>query len=114
MPPAWDADRVLTAVAIDRQELLRSAVEVPDRIVYRDFPSETVALNAETGQYFGLNSTAARMLAALEEAGTVAGALALIADWFARPAEELEPDLLETCAALAERGLIVLTPVDGV
>lgn len=97
----------------ERRELLRSAVEVPDGIVYRDFPSETIALNADTGQYFGLNSTAARMLAALDEAETVAGALALLAKWFARPAGELEPDLLEICAALAERGLIVLTPAYG-
>jgi hypothetical protein len=97
----------------DRRELLHSAVEVPDRIVYRDFPSETIALNADTGQYFGLNPTAARMLAALDEAGTVAGALALLAEWFARPARELEPDLLEICTALAERGLLVLTPADG-
>jgi hypothetical protein len=100
-------------VATDRRELLRSAVEVPDRIIYRDFPSETIALNAETGQYFGLNSTAARMLTALDEAGTVAGALALLAEWFARPAGELEPDLIELCEALAERGLIVLTPPNG-
>jgi hypothetical protein len=97
----------------DRRHLLHSAVEVPDRTVYRDFPSETVALNADTGQYFGLSSTAARMLAALDEAGTVSGALGLLADWFGRPARELEPDLLEVCAALAERGLIVLTPGDG-
>jgi hypothetical protein len=107
------ADRVLSAVATERRELLRSAVEVPDRIIYRDFPSETIALNAETGQYFGLNSTAARMLTALDEAGTVAGALALLAEWFARPAGELEPDLIELCEALAERGLIVLTPANG-
>jgi hypothetical protein len=53
------------------------------------------------------------MLTALDEAGTVAGALALLAEWFARPAGELEPDLIELCEALAERGLIVLTPPNG-
>ena len=100
-------------MATDRQELLRSAVEVPDHIVYRDFPSETIALNADTGEYFGLNATAARMLAALDEAGTVAGALALLAERFGRPAEEIESNVLEMCAVLQERGLIVLEPVDG-
>ena len=88
-------------------------MEVPERVVYRDFPGETIALNADTGHYFGLNETAARMLAALSEAETVAGALALLAGWFARPAGELESDLLETCALFEERGLIVLGPADG-
>jgi Coenzyme PQQ synthesis protein D (PqqD) len=97
----------------DRDELLRSAVEVPRRTVYRDFPDETVALNADTGHYFGLNSTAADMLGALDEAGTVADALALLAERLGRPARELEPDLLDMCAVFEQRGLIVLTPADG-
>jgi hypothetical protein len=97
----------------DREQLLRSAVEVPERTVYRDFPGETIALNADTGQYFGLNPTAARMLAALGEAGTVSGALALLTEWLGRAAGELESDLLETCAVLEERGLIVLRRADG-
>jgi Coenzyme PQQ synthesis protein D (PqqD) len=96
-----------------RGELLRSAVKIPERTVYREFAGETVAVNTDTGQYFGLNATAARMLAALEEAGTVADALALLAELFGCPAEEIEPDFLETCARLQERGLIVLDTVDG-
>jgi len=96
-----------------REKLLRASVEVPKRTVYREFPGETVALNAETGHYFGLNPTAAQMLVALEEAGTVAGALTVLAELFGRPAAEIEPDLLETCAVFEERGLIVLVPDDG-
>jgi Coenzyme PQQ synthesis protein D (PqqD) len=97
----------------DRRKLLHSSVEVPDRTVYREFPGETIALNADTGHYFGLNATAARMLAALEEAGTVAGALALLAERLGLPAKEIEHDLLELCSVFQERGLIVLGPADG-
>lgn len=96
-----------------RGELLRSSVEVPERTVYREFPGETIALNADTGHYFGLNATAARMLETLDEAGTVAGALALLAERLDRPAKDIESDLLEMCAAFQERGLIVLGPAGG-
>jgi hypothetical protein len=97
----------------DRDELLGSAVEVPRRTVYRDFPDETVALNADTGRYFGLNSTAADMLAALDEAGTVGDALTLLSQRLGRSERALEPDLLEMCAVFEHRGLIVLTRADG-
>jgi hypothetical protein len=94
-------------------ELLGSAVEVPRRTVFRDFPDETVALNADTGRYFGLNSTAADMLTALDEAGTVRDALTLLSKRLGRSERELELDLLEMCAVFERRGLIVLTPADG-
>jgi hypothetical protein len=83
------------------------------RTVYREFPGETIALNADTGHYFGLNATAARMLEALDEARTVAGALALLAERFGVPPKDIECDLLEVCAVFQERGLIVLGPADG-
>jgi hypothetical protein len=45
---------------------------VPEHVVHRDFQEETVVLNLETGQYYGLNPTARRIFAALIESGSIA------------------------------------------
>ena len=89
-------------------ELLAARVRVPDQVVYRSFPEETVMLNLTTGKYHGLNQTAGRMLETLARSESVAGALAeLTREYEAAPAE-IERDLRDLCAALLERGLIEL------
>ncbi len=91
-------------------ELLVARVKVPQSVVFRSFPSETVVLNLETGKYHGLNPTAGRMLEALAETGSVRGAGELMASEYERPREEVEADLRDLCRALLERGLI---EIDG-
>jgi hypothetical protein len=84
----------------------RLAVRVPDHVVYREFPGQTVALNLQTGRYHGLNPTAAKMLEALREAPTVAAAAERLApEWDVAP-EALLADLLELCEGLESRGLL--------
>jgi len=115
----WRADRQLRstrpsrpgpamiAKLDDRQRLLlRSRVTIPQHVVYRDFPTETVVLNLDTEQYHGLNPTAGRMLAALDRPGTVVDAATTIAEQFSRPQHEVEIDICGLCAQLLERGLI--------
>jgi coenzyme PQQ synthesis protein D (PqqD) len=79
---------------------------IPDRVVHRDFPGETVVLNLETGQYHGLNATAGRMFAALERSGSVGAAATVLAGEFGAPRDRIERDLHELCRALADRGLL--------
>ncbi len=79
---------------------------IPDHVVHRDFPGETVVLNLETGQYHGLNSTAQRMLAALKEADSIGVAAAALVREFGVSHAQIERDLLDLCAALADRGLL--------
>jgi hypothetical protein len=81
-------------------------VRVPGHVVYRSFPSESVMLNLQTGKYHGLNTTAGSMLEALEQAPSIAGAAAVLAERYEQPCELIEGDMLELCAALLERGLI--------
>jgi hypothetical protein len=82
---------------------------VPQHVVYRAFPAETVALDLETGLYHGLNPVAGQMLRALESAPTVREALAEIYKQFPDVARErIEEDLRRLCAELAGRGLLVL------
>lgn len=86
--------------------LLTAKIKVPQHVVYRSFPSETVVLNLETGKYHGLNATAGAMLEALEQAACVRDAAAVLAEGYAQPYDIIERDLCELCQSLLERGLI--------
>ena len=86
--------------------MLQTRVTVPEHVVYRDFPNETVVLNLESGQYHGLNATAARMLEALRESDSVAAARDALARELEQPPDVIERDLLVLLRSLAERGLI--------
>ena len=89
------------------EAILASRVRVPDHVVYRDFPEETVMLNLESGMYHGLNRTAARMVTTLQESATVATAIDSLTAEFQQPRERIEQDVLSLCRTLDERGLIV-------
>jgi hypothetical protein len=82
-------------------------LRVPEHVVYRSFPSETVLLNLTSGIYHGLNATAGRMLEALEQADSFAAAVAIVAQEFGQPPELVEQDMRGLCKALFERGLLV-------
>lgn len=86
--------------------LLASKVKVPQHIVYRSFPSETVVLNLQTGRYHGLNATAGRMLDELKEAHTVRAAAAVLAKSYGQEQSVVESDICDLCQVLLERGLI--------
>ena len=83
-----------------------SRFRIPEHVVHRDFPAQTVVLNLRTGKYHGLNPTAGRMLAALEQSATVAGVARVIADRYGQPQADVERDLCELCARLLDRGLV--------
>lgn len=85
---------------------LDGRLRVPDHVVYRSFPGETVALNLNTGQYHGLNPVAGRMIEVLAQSESLAAAAATLADEYEQPRERIETDLRKLCADLVERGLI--------
>jgi hypothetical protein len=89
---------------------LTSKVKIPQHVVYRSFPSETVILNLNTGKYHGLNATAGRMLEELERAASVRDAASVLAKSYGQTQSVVEHDLCDLCSALLERGLI---EVDG-
>ncbi len=90
--------------------LLSASIRVPQHVVYRSFPAETVVLNLDTGKYHGLNPSAGRMLEALVQASTVRAAADTLAESYRQPLDAIERDLCELCDALHERGLI---EIDG-
>ena len=86
-------------------------VREPQHVVHREFPSETVVLNLETGAYHGLNPTGGRMLEELNRASSVAEAAAKLATAYDQPVEVVERDVSIFCTGLIERGLLTVEPV---
>jgi hypothetical protein len=89
-------------------EILSTRPSVPEHVVYREFVSETVVLNLETGAYHGLNPSGAKMLDTLREAATVAEAADALSEHFGRPLPEIQTDLSAFCLELNDRGLLEL------
>jgi hypothetical protein len=101
----------LTAETTTNSSPLRGAkISVPQHVVYRSFPSETVVLNLNTGKYHGLNGTAGQMLDALEHSATLRQAAGVISEACKQPRAAVERDMCQLCEALLERGLI---EIDG-
>lgn len=99
------ADEV-TRTKSTNESLLEAAVKVPQSVVFRSFPTETVVLNLETGRYHGLNPTAGKMLQALTEAPSVREAAAAVAAEYDTSAATIEGDICDLCQNLLDRGLI--------
>lgn len=100
----------MSSKTLSDPSLLAAGVTVPQHVVHRSFPAETVVLNLHTGTYHGLNPTGGAMFDALGRTGSVRAAAALVAERYDRPQDEIEQDLRELCEALHERGLI---DIDG-
>jgi hypothetical protein len=97
---------VTPETAPSASSLLTAKVTVPQHVVYRSFPAETVVLNLETGKYHGLNATAGRMLDVLKQAACVRDAATELATDYEQDPSIVERDLCELCQSLLERGLI--------
>jgi hypothetical protein len=85
-------------------------VSQPRHVVYREFPSETVVLNLETGAYHGLNPVGGRMLVELHGAPSVGAAANRLATEYGTPLDTMEHDVRQFCVDLLDRGLLVMEP----
>lgn len=88
------------------ETIMRWRVAIPESVVCRDFPEETVVLNLQTGMYHGLNATAARMLRRFTECATVGEAVRRLAEELDQPRPVIQADAAELCRALRERQLV--------
>jgi len=93
-------------ISPDTTSLLEARIRVPQHVVYRTFPTETVVLNLQTGKYHGLNVTAGSILEALENAPCMRDAAAGVAERYDQPQAVVEKDMCELCHLLLDRGLI--------
>ena len=99
---------IVVAGRLSREHVLLARPSVPDHVVYREFVSETVVLNLETGTYHSLNPTGGTMLETLGASATIQDAAVTLADRYSRPLPEIEDDLYEFCLDLHDRGLVEL------
>lgn len=83
-------------------------VVVPDHVVYRQFASEMVVLNLETGQYHGLNPTAGRMLEVLSAHESVGEGVRVLASEFRIDFSRISIDVSDLLDQLVERDLVRL------
>lgn len=90
--------------------LPKARFAIPQHVACRAFPTETVLLNLETGQYHGLNPTGGRMFEVLGECGDLGEAAARLAREFEQPLETVAGDLRDLCAGLVGRGLLEVAP----
>ena len=97
-------------MTFDRHQLQAVRVRQPQHVVHREFPTETVVLNLETGTYYGLNPTGGQMLDELNRAASVAAAAAKLATAYDQPADVVERDVFSFCTGLIERGLLTVEP----
>jgi Fic family protein len=77
-----------------------------EEVVRRAFAEEMIMLNLETGQYYGLNPTAAVMLDKLVAGASPRAAAAEIAAAAHVPTAQVEADIEQLLADLTERRLI--------
>jgi hypothetical protein len=87
-------------------EILTARVTLPEHVVRREFPEETIVLNLRTGLYHGLNATAAAMLEALEDGAPVGETAERLARHFGQPSERVSADLVTLVGTLRERDLV--------
>ncbi len=100
-----------TTRAMERQidvRFMGATVRVPNNVVHRSFPAETIVLDLKVGVYHGLNSVAGRMLELLEELGRVRAVADRLAEEYEHPPAQIQRDLCRVCQELLDRELIEL------
>ena len=80
-------------------------VRVPDHVVYREFPEQSVVLNLERGHYHGLNRSASVMFALLASGETLAAVSQQMSKRYRLSPAQAERDVSRLCESLLERGL---------
>jgi hypothetical protein len=95
------------------QDYLALRVVIPDHVVFRSFPAETVVLNLQTGRYHGLNPAAGRMLELLAETPIVAAAAIRLARERNQPLAQVQASVCELCCDLAPLGLLEVADQSG-
>jgi hypothetical protein len=91
-------------VALGPRPSLR--VRVPDNVVFREFPEQSVVLNLDRGHYHGLNRSGSMMFGLLANGETLAAVADAVSKRYGLSAAQAQLDVSRLCTALLERGLL--------
>src|SRR3954452_2461338 len=100
----------LGEMTVGDDALMQARITIPEHVVIRRFAEESIALNLSSGDYHGLNATAAVMLEELDGGDTPAAVARSISERAGVPLETVTADLLELLRELSGRELV---KVDG-
>ncbi|MGZ4187400.1 MAG: PqqD family protein [Solirubrobacteraceae bacterium] len=89
-------------------------VRVPDHVVFREFPEQSVVLNLDRGHYHGLNRSGSMMFALLASGETVGAVAEAVSERYRLPPAQAQQDVFRLCATLLERGLLERTQPEQV
>lgn len=81
-------------------------VRVPEHVVYRAFPEQSVVLNLDRGDYHGLNRSASVAFALLADGETLGAVAQALSERYRLSSELAHADVSRLCASLLERGLL--------
>lgn len=85
---------------------LNDTLQIPERITFRRVRDEMALLNVDTGVYFGLDETGARMWELLAEHGNLQAVAERMEQEYDVTGEQLRHDLLRLVEELQAKGLI--------
>ena len=81
-------------------------VTVPDFVMFRQLSGESILLNLNNEQYFGLDDVGTRMWLSLTQSGSIEDAYQSLLGEYEVDAQELRRDLTELVQNLSTQGLV--------
>jgi len=81
-------------------------IRLKDSVLVSRVDGEAVLLDADSSEYYGLNSPGTRMLDLLADCGDQETAIQLAAAEFDAPEERIRSDFIALLNALLEKGLV--------
>ena len=88
---------------------LETRLSVPPSLSIADLGGESVVLDPASGEYFGLNEVAARILELAGEQATIGHVVDCLLDEFEVDRDRLTADVRSFVVDLQNRGLVLLT-----
>jgi hypothetical protein len=89
-------------------------VRVPDHVVFREFPEQSVVLNLDRGHYHGLNQSGSMIFALLASGETLAAVADEVSKRYRLSPAQAQRDVSRLCVSMLERGLLEPAEPDSV
>ncbi len=88
-------------------------VSIPDNVLFRELEGESVILDLDSEQYFGLDEVGTRMWQLITEADSIGATIDELVAEYDVEAEVLREDLSELIDTLVDKGLLSIAPGAG-